>query len=77
MTPPSTPPPCLPSPPQKLCFVTIGATAAFDSLIASVLSRDFLAALRAHQYTDVLIQYGIDGEAAYEARLREVEEAAG
>ncbi|KAK4945515.1 N-acetylglucosaminyldiphosphodolichol N-acetylglucosaminyltransferase catalytic subunit alg13, partial [Elasticomyces elasticus] len=77
MTPPSTPPPRPPSPPQKLCFVTIGATAAFDLLITSVLSRDFLAALQSHQYTDVLIQYGIDGEAAYEARLREVEEAAG
>ena len=47
---------------KKLCFVTIGATASFDELIAGTLSSAFLAALRDASYTDLLLQYGNDGE---------------
>ena len=47
--------------PRKLCFVTIGATAAFDSLIKSVLSPEFLQRLHAFGYTDLRLQYGKDG----------------
>ena len=48
--------------PKKLCFVTIGATASFDELIAGTLSPAFLAALRDAGYTDLLLQYGKEGE---------------
>ena len=47
--------------PQKLCFVTIGATAAFDSLIQAALSPEFLQRLQASGYTDLRLQYGKDG----------------
>ncbi|KAK0517096.1 hypothetical protein JMJ35_000251 [Cladonia borealis] len=47
--------------PRKLCFVTIGATAAFDSLIKAALSPEFLQRLQASGYTDLLLQYGKDG----------------
>ena len=47
--------------PRKLCFVTIGATAAFDSLIKAVLSPEFLQRLQASGYTDLLLQYGKNG----------------
>lgn len=49
----------------KLCFVTIGATAGFDSLIRAVLSETFIQALEAHSYTDLLIQYGKDENGVY------------
>ncbi|MCJ1391248.1 N-acetylglucosaminyldiphosphodolichol N-acetylglucosaminyltransferase catalytic subunit alg13 [Xylographa bjoerkii] len=44
--------------PQKLCFLTVGATAPFDALITAALSPPFLAALRAASYTDLLLQHG-------------------
>ena len=47
--------------PRKLCFVTIGATAAFDSLIKAALSPEFLHRLQASSYTDLHLQYGKDG----------------
>ncbi|MCJ1435390.1 N-acetylglucosaminyldiphosphodolichol N-acetylglucosaminyltransferase catalytic subunit alg13 [Xylographa pallens] len=47
-----------PPPPQKLCFLTVGATAPFDALISAALSAPFLAALRAAAYTDLLLQHG-------------------
>lgn len=49
------------STPGKLCFVTIGATASFDSLIKATLSLDFLDALRTSGYTDLLLQHGTEG----------------
>lgn len=52
--------------PRKLCFVTIGATAAFDSLIRAALSPDFLQRLQASGYTDLLLQYGKDGHVILE-----------
>ena len=47
--------------PKKLCFVTIGATASFDSLIKATLSQGFLEALHALGYTDLLLQHGAQG----------------
>ena len=52
--------------PRKLCFVTIGATAAFDSLIKAVLSPEFLQRLHALGYTDLRLQYGKDGHTILE-----------
>ena len=54
------------SKPRKLCFVTIGATAAFDSLIKAVLSPEFLQRLHDFGYTDLLLQYGKDGHTILE-----------
>ena len=45
----------------KVCFVTIGATAAFDSLLRAVLSEGFIEALVEFGYTDLQVQYGADG----------------
>lgn len=47
---------------RKLCFVTVGATAPFPALLHAVLHPTFLRALVAHQYTDLLLQYGRGGE---------------
>ena len=52
--------------PRKLCFVTIGATAAFDSLIKAALKPEFLKRLQASGYTDLLLQYGKDGSTILE-----------
>lgn len=49
----------------KVCFVTIGATARFDSLIAAVLNSPFLQALQALAYTHLSIQYGREGAKLY------------
>ncbi len=46
---------------QKVCFVTIGATAAFDALLKAVLNDDFFQALKAFEYTTLLLQYGKNG----------------
>ncbi|KAL8804701.1 MAG: hypothetical protein Q9182_002393 [Xanthomendoza sp. 2 TL-2023] len=47
---------------QRTCFVTIGATAAFDQLLKAVLTSRFLQALRASGYTTLLLQYGKNGQ---------------
>ncbi|KAL9105041.1 MAG: hypothetical protein Q9163_000054 [Psora crenata] len=46
---------------RKLCFVTIGATAAFDSLIKAALEPTFIQALQQNGYTDLRLQHGRDG----------------
>lgn len=46
---------------QKVCFVTIGATAAFDPLLKAVLTPRFLQALQASGYTSLSLQYGKNG----------------
>ncbi|KAL9131277.1 MAG: hypothetical protein Q9217_000765 [Psora testacea] len=46
---------------RKFCFVTIGATAAFDCLIKAVLQPAFLRVLQEHDYTDLRLQHGKDG----------------
>ncbi|GAB7345799.1 hypothetical protein MBLNU457_4061t2 [Dothideomycetes sp. NU457] len=58
----------------KYCFVTIGATASFASLIRAVLSPSFLAGLKAHNYTHLVVQYGADGASLYQAELRKTRE---
>ncbi|KAI4175784.1 MAG: hypothetical protein LQ343_001397 [Gyalolechia ehrenbergii] len=47
---------------QKVCFVTIGATAAFDQLLKAVLTSQFLQALQALGYTSLRLQYGKNGQ---------------
>ncbi|KAL4920003.1 glycosyltransferase family 28 C-terminal domain-containing protein [Aspergillus aurantiobrunneus] len=51
---------------RKLCFVTVGATASFHLLLETVLYPTFLRALRQHAYTDLLIQYGKDGQLLFD-----------
>lgn len=50
----------------KRCFVTVGATASFTSLIRAVLEPAFLEALHEHSYTELRIQYGKDGKKLFE-----------
>lgn len=52
--------------PKKLCFVTIGATASFDSLIRSCFRHEFLTALSKASYTDLLLQYGKNGKDVFD-----------
>lgn len=47
---------------RKVCFVTVGATASFDSLIKATLDPRFLEALKAHDYTELRLQHGKDGQ---------------
>lgn len=47
---------------KKVCFVTVGATASFDSLVKATLSPQFLEALKTHAYTYLRLQYGKDGQ---------------
>ena len=54
---------------QKLCFVTIGATANFDALIHAVIQPSFLAALERAGYTGLRLQYGKIGEAILESHF--------
>lgn len=51
---------------RKVCFVTIGATAPFDTLLSNVLDQPFLEALKKHDYTTLLIQYGKEGQAIFD-----------
>lgn len=51
---------------HKLCFVTIGATAPFGSLLSNVFQESFFTALKEHGYTDLLVQHGKEGQAIYE-----------
>ncbi|KAL8784433.1 MAG: hypothetical protein Q9213_003956 [Squamulea squamosa] len=46
---------------ERVCFVTIGATAAFDRLLHAVLTSQFLRTLQASGYTKLLLQYGKNG----------------
>lgn len=59
--------------PRKVCFVTIGATASFPSLIRTVLSPSFLTALEQQTYTDLFIQYGANGETLYAERMKDLQ----
>ncbi|KAI9709218.1 MAG: hypothetical protein M1812_007741 [Candelaria pacifica] len=52
--------------PRKLCFITIGATASFDTLLLAVLNRAFLEALFDTGYTDLQLQYGKEGKAIFD-----------
>lgn len=48
--------------PQKVCFVTVGATASFDALIKATLSPPFLEALKTCGYSHLRLQHGKDGQ---------------
>jgi len=57
----------------KRCFVTIGATAPFNSLIRAVLQSDFLTALHDAGYAELRVQYGNeDGERIFQSRTKEL-----
>lgn len=58
--------------PRKVCFVTIGATASFGSLVRAVLSNAFVTALTQDNYTDLVVQYGADGGPLYKSLLQEL-----
>lgn len=57
--------------PKKLCFVTIGATASFDSLISACLEPRFLEALAGAGYTHLVVQYGKEGKSLYDRAVSE------
>lgn len=65
----------------KRCFATIGATASFDNLIMTVLTKEFLETLNGLHYTELRIQYGVEGKAIYdrffEARGAQVKDQLG
>ncbi|KAF2223994.1 glycosyltransferase family 28 C-terminal domain-containing protein [Elsinoe ampelina] len=52
---------------KRTCFVTIGATAAFEGLVRAVLRPDFLQALKRHHYTDLVVQFGAGGDDLFES----------
>jgi beta-1,4-N-acetylglucosaminyltransferase len=52
--------------PKKLCFVTIGATASFNSLISTTLSQPVLKALQNAGYTDLRLQFGREGRSIFD-----------
>ncbi|KAE8148982.1 glycosyltransferase family 28 C-terminal domain-containing protein [Aspergillus avenaceus] len=54
---------------MKLCFVTVGATASFHLLLQAILDESFLVALREHEYTHLLVQYGKDSQTLFEESL--------
>lgn len=60
-----------PNLPVKLCFMTVGATASFSSLVREVLSVDFLTALQKQRYTHLLVQYGSLGYDIFDELKRE------
>jgi beta-1,4-N-acetylglucosaminyltransferase len=59
--------------PGRRCFVTIGATAGFRSLLEEVLSSKFLESLAAHGFTTMDVQCGPDLK-AFEGRLATLSE---
>jgi beta-1,4-N-acetylglucosaminyltransferase len=58
--------------PRKVCFVTIGATASFSSLIRATVSSSFCHSLEQNQYTDLVVQYGADGDALFQSLLQDI-----
>ncbi|KAL2408124.1 UDP-N-acetylglucosamine transferase subunit alg13 [Exophiala dermatitidis] len=60
----------------KRCFVTIGATASFSSLIRRVLEPEFIDELQRAGYTELRVQYGDhEGEKIFQAKTKELREA--
>jgi beta-1,4-N-acetylglucosaminyltransferase len=55
---------------EKVCFVTIGATAGFNDLIAAALDSEFIKALSVYGYTKLLVQYGKEGKELFEERAK-------
>lgn len=60
----------------KRCFVTIGATAPFNSLVNAVLQPDFLKALEYAGFSELRVQYGDhEGETIFKKRTEELKAA--
>ena len=53
----------------KRCFVTIGATAAFNSLVRTVLDPPFLQALHDAGYKELRVQYGDEGQQIFDQKI--------
>lgn len=53
---------------SKIAFVTVGATAPFNGLVAACLSSTVIAALGTQGYTDLRVQYGA-GRSVFEQWL--------
>ncbi|KAK3900438.1 glycosyltransferase [Staphylotrichum tortipilum] len=60
--------------PGRRCFVTIGATAGFGSLLEEVSSARFFQALAQHDYTVLEVQCGPD-LAAFDSRVARLSDA--
>lgn len=56
--------------PRKVCFVTIGATASFQALIRATISSSFCHSLEQNHYTDLIVQYGADGDGLFQSLLQ-------
>ncbi|KAI9039914.1 N-acetylglucosaminyldiphosphodolichol N-acetylglucosaminyltransferase catalytic subunit ALG13 [Aspergillus affinis] len=65
------------SQPDKLCFVTVGATASFHLLLQAVLDQPFCDALHRIGYTHLLVQYGKDGRSLFEESLAKISDRHG
>jgi beta-1,4-N-acetylglucosaminyltransferase len=59
--------------PRKVCFVTIGATASFSTLIRATVSLSFCHSLEQNQYTDLIVQYGADGSALFQSLVHDID----
>ena len=54
---------------RKRCFVTIGATASFNSLVHAVLQPEFVTALQQAGYAELRVQYGDqEGESIFQSQ---------
>ncbi|KAJ6014532.1 hypothetical protein N7540_009123 [Penicillium herquei] len=51
---------------MKLCVVTIGATAAFNTLISEVMDEPFFAKLQQAGFTHIIVQYGQAGKPIFD-----------
>ncbi|KAH0360542.1 glycosyltransferase family 1 protein, partial [Aureobasidium melanogenum] len=58
--------------PRKVCFVTIGATASFSALIRATLSSSFCHSLEQNHYTDLIVQYGADGDSLFQSLVKDI-----
>lgn len=56
----------------KTCFVTIGATASFSSLIKTVLSAEVCKSLESLGYSRLLVQYGSGGKDLFDGCVKEI-----
>lgn len=60
--------------PRKVCLVTIGATASFSALIRATISSSFCHSLEQNNYTDLVVQYGADGDSLFQSLLQDMDQ---
>lgn len=53
--------------------MTIGATASFSALIRATLSSSFCHALEQNHYTDLIVQYGADGDSLFQSLVHDLD----